>query len=139
MGGTLTRMFKKLAPGIKISITRSITTVFENYMATIDWNEKKFSMNDFMKHWGDYIHSSSSWFNKLDEDIKRNPEFHQELAEKINETIDKILSEEPTKEQMEEIEKLQETLGEEYDYSCKSEAKYLIEKLKEQIKKNNNS
>lgn len=108
-------------------------------MATIDWNEKKFSMNDFMKHWGDYIHSSSSWFNKLDEDIKRNPEFHQELAEKINETIDKILSEEPTKEQMEEIEKLQETLGEEYDYSCKSEAKYLIEKLKEQIKKNNNS
>lgn len=128
-------MFKDLSPGIKISITRSITTSFENYMNEIGWNEKVFSMEKFVEEWRNYIHANSSWYDKMDDDIKNNPVFHEQLAVKINETIDKILSEEPTKNQMDEIEKLQKELGEEFDYSCKTEAKYVIELLKEELKK----
>lgn len=128
-------MFKDLSPGIKISITRSITTSFENYMNEIGWNEKVFSMEKFVEEWRNYIHANSSWYDKMDDDIKNNPVFHEQLAAKINETIDKILSEEPTKDQMDEIEKLQKELGEEFDYSCKTEAKYVIELLKEELKK----
>lgn len=132
-------MFKDLSPGIKISITRSITTTFENYMNDIGWDENKFSMEKFVDEWRKYINSNSSWYDKISDDIKNNSIFHEELAAKINETIDKILSEEPTKEQMEEIEKLQKELGEEYDFSCKTEAKYVIDLLKKEIKKKRNS
>ncbi|MBE3570966.1 MAG: hypothetical protein IMW92_12960 [Bacillales bacterium] len=128
-------MFKDLSQGVKISITRSISTAFEQYMNKIAWSEEKFNMNDFVQEWRSYITSSSSWYDKVSEEKKADPVFHEELAAKINETISKILSEEPTEEQMKEIEHLQEQLGEEYNYSCKTEAKYLIEVLKEKIKK----
>jgi hypothetical protein len=123
-------MFKDLSPGIKISITRSITTAFEQYMNRIDWNESKMDLSAFIADWRDYIQNQASWFEKLDSDIKNNPLFHEELAEKINETIEKILSEEPTQAQMDEIDALQKEVREEYNYSCKTEAKYVIEKLK---------
>lgn len=135
MGGTFTSMFKDLSPGIKRSITRSITVAFEQYMNRIDWSESEFNLSSFIKEWRDYIQNQASWYEKVDIETKINPQFHQELAEKINETIDKILSEEPTKEQMNEIEAIQNELHEEYDYSCKTEAKYVIEKLKEELKK----
>lgn len=123
-------MFKDLSPGIKISITRSIITAFEQYMNRIDWNESKMDLSAFIADWRDYIQNQASWFDKLDSDIKNNPLFHEELAEKINETIEKILSEAPTKAQMDEIDALQKEVREEYNYSCKTEAKYVIEKLK---------
>lgn len=132
-------MFKDLSPGVKISITRSITTSFENYMSDIGWDEQKFSIEKFVDEWRDYITTSSSWYNKISVDVKNNPIFHEELAGKINETIDKILSEEPTKEQKEEIEMLQGEVGEEYDYSCKTEAKYVIDLLKKKLKKKQNN
>lgn len=128
-------MFKDLSTGIKISITRSITKSFEDYMSEIGWNEKKFSIENFVAEWRKYINTNASWYDKIDDDQKNDPTFHEELAGKINETIDKILSEEPTQEQMEEIDKLQKALGKEYDYSCKTEAKYVIERLKEDLKK----
>lgn len=128
-------MFKDLSPGIKRSITRSITIAFEQYMNRIDWSESQFDLSAFIADWRDYIQNQASWYEKVEEDTKNSPQFHQELAEKINETIEKILSEEPTKEQMDEIEALQKDLHEEYDYSCKTEAKYVIEKLKEELKK----
>lgn len=123
-------MFKDLSPGIKISITRSIITAFEQYMNRIDWNESKMDLSAFIADWRDYIQNQASWFDKLESDIKNNPLFHEELAEKINETIEKILSEAPTKAQMDEIDALQKEVREEYNYSCKTEAKYVIEKLK---------
>lgn len=123
-------MFKDLSPGIKISITRSIITAFEQYMNRIDWNESKMDLSAFIADWRDYIQNQASWFDKLESDIKNNPLFHEELAEKINETIEKILSEAPTKAQMNEIDALQKEVREEYNYSCKTEAKYVIEKLK---------
>jgi hypothetical protein len=128
-------MFKDLSPGIKISITRSITTVFEQYMNRIEWDESRMDLSVFMAEWSEYIHNQASWFDKVEKGIKNNPQFHEELAEKINETIEKILSEEPTQAQMDEIEALQKELHEDYNYSCKTEAKFLIEKLKEELKK----
>lgn len=132
-------MFKDLSSGIKISITRSITTSFEKYMSEIGWSEHKFSMEKFVEEWRRYITTNASWYDKISDDVKNDTTFHQELADKINETVDKILSEEPTEAQMEEIEKLQEELGEEYDYSCKTEAKYVIERLKNELKKKQNN
>lgn len=131
--------FKDLTQGIKISISRSITTSFENYMGRIDWNEEQFDLHNFVNEWRDYINNHSSWYGKVSEETKADPAFHEELAAKINETINKILSEKPTSEQQKEIETLQQELGEEYDYSCKLEAKYVLEKLKSELKKKQNN
>jgi hydroxymethylpyrimidine pyrophosphatase-like HAD family hydrolase len=139
LGGTLLIMYKDLSPGVKISISRSITTSFEQYMAKIQWDEKSFNLQDFASDWREYITKHSSWYDKLDSGVKADPSFHEDLAAKMNETIDKILSEEPTAEQIEEIESLQKDLGEEVDFSCKSEAKYLIDWMKKELKKKRNS
>ena len=48
-------MYKQLSSGVKISITRSITTAFENYLASIEWNEERFSMEEFMQKEGTNI------------------------------------------------------------------------------------
>ncbi|WP_232233791.1 hypothetical protein [Bacillus sp. J33] len=135
--GTFTRMaFKDLSQGIKISISRSITTSFESYMNGINWTEDKFNMQNFVAEWGEYIINHASWYSQISEETKADSEFHEQLAVKINEVINKILSEKPSQAQMEEISELQEQLGEEYDYSCKIEAKYIIEQMKEKLKKN---
>lgn len=129
-------MLKDLAPGVKISITRSITTVFEQYMARINWEENKYDLNEFIHEWREYIGNNASWFDKVSEEMKVSPSFHEDLAQKINETIQKILSEEPTAEQIAELEQLQEKTGNEISYSCKAEAKYLLDCLSsEQSKK----
>lgn len=108
-------------------------------MTEIGWNESKFNMQSFVDEWRKYITTNASWYDKISDEVKNDPTFHQELADKINETVDKILSEEPTEEQMVEIEKLQRELAEEYDYSCKLEAKYLIDSMKSELKKKQNN
>lgn len=123
-------MFKDLASGIKISISRSITTSFEQYMSRIGWDENKFSVEDFIKEWKEYIETSASWYGQISDDIKADPVFHEELAAKINETITKIFKEAPTQAQIDEIENLQKKHDREFDYSCKMEAKYLIDTYK---------
>jgi hydroxymethylpyrimidine pyrophosphatase-like HAD family hydrolase len=128
-------MLQSLPHGVKISITRSITTAFEQYMAKIQWQDHRFSFEDFMQEWKEYIQSNSSWFHKVSPEIKSNPEFHEEVASKINEIIEKILTEKPTPEQIEKIEALQKQLGTDYDYSCKTEAKFYIDFLSQQLKK----
>lgn len=128
-------MLKDLSQGIKISITRSISTVFEQYMATIGWSEDKYNMEDFMREWREYINRNASWFDNVSEEIKAHPSFHEELAGKINETIHKILSEEPTAQQVETIEELQKQLGVEHEYTCKAEARYVIDYLENELKK----
>ncbi|MCM3574437.1 MULTISPECIES: hypothetical protein [Mesobacillus] len=123
-------MLKDLAPGIKISISRSISKSFEQYMSRIGWDENKYNLNDFIKEWREYIINSSSWYSQLSEEMKADPVFHEELAVKINETIEKVFNEEPTPAQIEEIEELQTKHGKEFDYSCKMEAKYIIDTYK---------
>jgi hypothetical protein len=123
-------MLKDLAPGIKISISRSISKSFEQYMSRIGWDENKYNLNDFIKEWREYIINSSSWYSQLSEEMKADPVFHEELAVKINETIEKVFNEEPTPAQIEEIEKLQTKHGKEFNYSCKMEAKYINDTYK---------
>ncbi|MGM0842351.1 MAG: hypothetical protein ACQEWE_16560 [Bacillota bacterium] len=127
-------MLKNLPSGTKISITRSIKTSFQQYMASIQWQENKYDIRDFIAAWRSYINENASWYKNLSDETKNNVEFHQELAVKINETIAKILSEEPTEKQVGKLELLQEQSGTDYDYSCKLEAKYLIEILEDKMK-----
>ena len=130
-------MFKDLSQGIKVSISRSITTSFEQYMSRIDWNESEFNMENFVAEWRNYIINHSSWYSQVSDELKADARFHEELADKINVTLDKILSEKPSAAQIEELNSLQQELKEEATYSCKMEAKYAIEKLKEKLKKQN--
>lgn len=128
------RMYKQLSSGVKISITRSISTAFEQYLASIGWDEERFSMEDFIANWQQYFLENAAWFEKVPQEILLSPEFHEEIAQKIDEVIAKILSEKPTKKQIESIEKMQKELGTNYTYGCKAEANYVEQLLKEQLK-----
>lgn len=128
-------MYKDLSSGVKISITRSISTSFEMYLANIGWDDEKFSMDDFALCWQKYFTENSAWFDKVPQELLVSSEFHEEIAKKMDEVIDKILTEEPTKKQIDSIEKMQEKLGTNYEYSCKAEAAYVEHLLKEQLKK----
>jgi hypothetical protein len=131
-------MLKDLSPGLKTSITRSISLSFEQYMNKINWSEDQFDIEAFMGEWKSYLHKSASWYDKVSDEIKASPLFHEELVVKINETINKILAEKPKPEQMEEIEELQMKVNKEYNYSCRAEARYVLEKLREELKRNKN-
>lgn len=123
-------MLKDLPQGVKVSITRSITKAFEDYMSEIKWNESQYSSNAFIDQWKTYIRNNASWFKKIDESVKESPEFHQELAVKINETIQKVVTEPPTEEQVAQLERLTKEQGNiNVDYSCKAEARFWIHKF----------
>jgi hypothetical protein len=121
-------MYKKLPHGVKVGITRSIATSFEHYMKTIEWNEKKFDIQQFMEQWRQYIHTQSTWIHKLDDQLRDHPDFHETLAMKVNEKITDLLHEEPTEEQ---LHILQEYGIQDADSFCKLEAEYHIECAKE--------
>lgn len=127
-------MYKELSSGVKISITRSISIAFESYLASIAWDENQFSMEGFMKSWQKYVQENAAWYDKIPQEVRESTEFHEELATKINEIVEKILSEEPTKKQIDSIEKLQKKLGTNYTYDCKAEAAYVEQLLKKQLK-----
>ncbi|OEH92846.1 hypothetical protein [Bacillus solimangrovi] len=129
-------MFESLPQGIKISIARSITTSFEQYMNQIEWDETAYSTSEFIQYWRKYSEEHASWFNKVNEEMRITPSFHKELTDKINELIEKVLSTAPTKEQMDKIDELvKELVIEDVDYCCKAEAKYVINKLTMEIEK----
>ncbi|RKJ35985.1 hypothetical protein D7X33_38245, partial [Butyricicoccus sp. 1XD8-22] len=115
------------------SITRSITTSFESYLASIGWDEDKFSMEDFVQYWQTYFTENAAWFEKIPHEVLVSTEFHEEVAKKIDDVIGKILSEEPTKKQIDSIEKMQKQLGTNYTYGCKAEAAYVEQLLKDQL------
>jgi hypothetical protein len=123
-------MYKDLSPGIKISISRSISTAFEQYMAKINWDESKFNLQDLVDTWKTYIIASSAWYAQIDDSLKDNEEFHEELAAKINEVVEKLFSEKPTDGQIKALNELEKHLNKELVYSCKLEAKYLLEQHK---------
>ena len=127
-------MYKGLSSGVKISITRSISTSFESYLASIGWDEEKFSMEDFVASWRKYFTENAAWFDKVPQEVLVSTEFHEEIAKKIDEVIAKILNEKPTKKQIESIEKMQEQLGTTYTFDCKAEASYVEQLLKQRLK-----
>jgi hypothetical protein len=126
-------MYKQLSSGVKISITRSISTSFESYLASIGWDEDKFSMEDFMAYWQKYFTESAAWFDKVPQEVLVSTEFHAEIAKKVDEVIAKMLSEKPTAMQVAAITKLQKLLGTNYTYDCKAEATYVEQLLKEKL------
>ena len=127
-------MYKQLSSGVKISITRSISTSFEAYLASIDWDENKFSMEQFMAFWQNYFKDNAAWIDKVPQEVLLSTEFHEEIAKKIDEVINKILNEEPTEKQKKEIAKLQKQLGTDYQFDCKAEAAYVEQLLKDKLK-----
>lgn len=124
-------MYKDLTTGVKSSITRSIKTVFENYMASISWDEDRFHMEDFIHQWRIYINESAAWTDKVSDEVKESSVFHEEVAHKMNQVIDKILNEPPSEEQIAGIEIMQEDLNTHYSYACKAEAVYVGKQLKQ--------
>lgn len=127
-------MYKQLSSGIKISITRSISTSFELYLASIGWDEEKFSMEDFVKSWQNYFKENAAWYDKVPQEVLVSEEFHTEVAKKMDEVISKILNEQPTQKQIDDIAALQQQLGTNYTYGCKAEATYIEQLLKEKLK-----
>ena len=127
-------MYKQLSSGVKISITRSISTSFESYLASIAWEEDKFSMEDFMISWQSYFKDNAAWIDKVPQEVLLSTEFHEEIAKKIDEVMTKILNEAPTARQKTEIAKLQTTLGTNYTFDCKAEAAYIEQLLKDKLK-----
>jgi len=124
-------MYKELPAGVKSSITRSMTSVFENYMASIEWDENRFQMEGFISQWRTYINESATWTDKVSDEVKQSPAFHEEVAKKMNQVIDKILSEPPSEQQIANIEMMQEEFNTHYDYACKAEAAYIESLLKQ--------
>lgn len=124
-------MYKELPAGVKSSITRSMTSVFENYMASIEWDENRFQMEGFITQWRTYINESATWTDKVSDEVKQSPAFHEEVAKKMNQVIDKILTEPPSEQQIANIEMMQEEFNTHYDYACKAEAAYIESLLKQ--------
>ena len=127
-------MYKQLSSGVKISITRSISTSFEAYLASIGWDEEKFSMEDYMVSWQTYFKDNAAWIDKIPAEVLLSSEFHAEIAKKMDEVIAKILNEAPTDKQVEAIAKLQKQLGTDYKFDCKAEAAYVEQLLKDKLK-----
>ena len=68
-------MFKDLSPNLKISITRSITQTFEQYMSDIGWSEERFSIEDYMVSWQEYITTKALWYTNIPDSMKHDPDF----------------------------------------------------------------
>lgn len=119
-------MYKQLPHGVKMGITRSIVTSFEDYMKKIEWREEKFDMQHFLEQWKDYIYTQSTWIHKVDDKVKEHADFHQALATKVNEKIAELVNEDPTEEQ---VHILKEHGVQNIDSFCKLEAQYRIDHL----------
>ncbi|REB08497.1 hypothetical protein DVB69_04980 [Sporosarcina sp. BI001-red] len=127
-------MFKSLSPNLKSSITRSITQTFEQYMTEIEWDPERYDMAHFMKRWSEYITEKALWYEKIPDDVKYATQFHEEVAVRINEVIQKVLSEPPSEEQIATIQQMQEALNTQYMYECKAEAAFVEAELKKHYK-----
>ncbi|AQU80289.1 hypothetical protein ACQKDD_10005 [Planococcus kocurii] len=122
-------MYKSLPPSVKSSITKSISKVFEKYMTQIEWQEEKYQLVDFLAAWKAYIENEAKWYKQVPEETKLAPAFHESIAERINQTIERIVNEPPSEEQVARIEAKQELLHTSYDYACRAEADFIEEKL----------
>lgn len=128
-------MYNDLSPNIKSSITRSITQTFEQYMSDIQWEEDLYDIEDFIESWREYITTKALWYTKIPDDMKRAPKFHEDLAQRINEVIQRVISEPPSEEQIANIEIMQDKLNTHFTYDCKAEAVYVETQLKDRLEK----
>ncbi|MED3661403.1 hypothetical protein NST62_01775 [Ureibacillus sp. FSL K6-8385] len=127
-------MTEQVSSGVKISIIRSISAAFEQYMASIGWNEDKYAAEDFINYWQQYFMENSAWFENVPQEVLLSPQFQEEIAEEIDEAIAQTLNEKPSKQQVETIEEMQKALGTNYAYGCKAEADYVERLLRARLK-----
>ncbi len=107
-------------------------------MSDIGWAEDKYNIEQFYANWREYITTKALWYEKIPDEIKANPKFHEDLAKRVEEVLVRVLNDPPAEEQIAQIEILQEKLGTHYEYGCKAEALYvqnLLEAKAEQQKK----
>ncbi|MGN7385571.1 hypothetical protein [Sporosarcina sp. SAFN-015] len=128
-------MYNDLSPNIKSSITRSITQTFEQYMTNIAWDEELYDIEDFIDLWREYITTKALWYERIPDDMKSDPQFHEDLAQRINEVIQRIISEPPSDEQIANIQLMQEKLDTHLTYDCKAEAVFVETVLKDRLEK----
>jgi len=111
-------MYKQLPHGIKMKISRSIMESFKQYMSDIEWNVEKCKIEDYTEYWQRYVVNHSKWLDELEEDVRQNPLFHEELAIRITEKVNQLLNEDPTEKQLESLQELDASLL----CTCKLEA-----------------
>ncbi|ERN52055.1 hypothetical protein [Alkalihalophilus marmarensis] len=127
-------MYKDLSRGTKLSITLSIKKAFITYMESIDWNDDKYESEQFIAFWKEYSEENSTWMKEIDQTLLHKPEFQEELTNKVNEVIQKVIETEPSEDQMKEIDRLIAELDtNDVDYCCKAEADYRLALLKDQL------
>lgn len=102
-------------------------------MADIGWSEEKFNIEDYIANWREYITTKALWYAEIPDDMKRNTIFHEQLASRINEVIERILDDPPTDEQIATIQMMQEKCNTHYHYECKAEAAYVERLLKSRM------
>ncbi|MDW0114060.1 hypothetical protein QT711_12760 [Sporosarcina saromensis] len=68
-------------------------------------------------------------------EIKTDHHFHEDLAQRINEGIQRILNEPPSEDQIASIQMMQEKLDTHYTYGCKAEANFVEKLLTEHLQK----
>ncbi|MBP0725102.1 hypothetical protein J5Y03_07840 [Bacillus sp. RG28] len=131
----MSTMLKDLPRGTKVSITNSIKSAFELYMKGLEWNLDEYSWEGFLQEWKQYNECNASWQANVDESLLNSEEFHTDLANKMSKDIQKMLNEDPSEEQVQQIESLIKELEvEDPTYSCKLEAKYHIDRLLSLVK-----
>ena len=119
-----------LTPGMKRSITLSIRNAFKSYMAGINWDEDRYSSDDFLTMWLKQARQSASWYKELDQSLDEDEDLQGILLDKVNQTIRTIFETPPTNEQMDQIEAIISANGlEDIPYSCKMEADYVLATL----------
>lgn len=131
-------MLKELSPNIKSSITRSISQSFNQYMSEIGWSAEEYNIEEFYANWREYIITKAIWYDHIPDETKVDPEFHIDLAKRVEEVLIRILSDPPTEEQIAQIEILQQQLNTHYDYGCKAEAVYVQNVLETTSERMNN-
>jgi hypothetical protein len=102
-------------------------------MSDIEWSEEHFNIETYMANWREYIINKALWYSKISEEMKLDNTFHEDIAQRINEVIERILSEPPSEEQIAAIQVMQEKLNTHYQYDCKAEAVYVESLLKKHI------
>lgn len=128
-------MIVNVSKGIKVSISSSINRSFVQYMKEIGWDDSKYDSDQFIQYLLKYSKENASWYSQISKDMFKDQSFQQQLINKVNETIKKIIETEPTAEQVNQINELVKTLGvEDVDYCCKAEAEFYIQTLRKELK-----
>lgn len=128
-------MLKDLSPNIKSSITRSITQTIEQYFASIDWELERFDVVELFEMWGEYVQERALWYDTLPDEMKESSQFQEDLANRVNELLEKTFTAQPaTEEQVANIRYMEEQLDlYNKDILCKMHATYLEQTLQEQL------